>query len=263
MNRSSRRRLLSKLGKPSGSSYKITNRNSLYRELKMLKENRKLSESNLKKLREAILKKNLLELRPIIIWEKGGVLYIADGQHRYRVALEENLDYYVQFYDGEVTPEMITMLNTNQTNWTISDYARSFSTIKGTKRVYSKYCDYYEDHNITHGMLISLYNGKNGKGYGIKEFKKGELRWDDVTRNHVEDRLHDLKRLEYAAFNPSLSKVTRRKQNFQTAILNALSTSKFKYDKFLNNLYSTKHSFNKFHNVVDMENEIFRIENSK
>jgi arsenate reductase-like glutaredoxin family protein len=257
------KRLLAKLGKPSGSIYKITTRNSLYRELKMLKENRKLSEGNLKKLKEAILKENLLELRPIIIWEKGGVLYIADGQHRYRVALEENLDYYVQYYDGEITPEMITMLNTNQKNWTISDFARSFATINGTKRVYSKYCDYYENNNVTHQILISLYNGKNGKGYGIKEFKKGELKENDMIRDYVDDRLYKLRQLEYAAFNPSLSKVTQRKQSFHTAILNALSTPKFKYTKFLKNLYSTKHSFNKYHNIVDMENEIFRIERAK
>ena len=257
------KRLLAKLGKPSGSIYKITTRNSLYRELKMLKENRRLSEGNLKKLKEAILKENLLELRPIIIWEKGGVLYIADGQHRYRVALEENLDYYVQYYDGEITPEMITMLNTNQKNWTISDFARSFATINGTKRVYSKYCDYYENNNVTHQILISLYNGKNGKGYGIKEFKKGELKENDMIRDYVDDRLYKLRQLEYAAFNPSLSKVTQRKQSFHTAILNALSTPKFKYTKFLKNLYSTKHSFNKYHNIVDMENEIFRIESVK
>ena len=229
----------------------------------MLKENRKLSEGNLKKLKEAILKENLLELRPIIIWEKGGVLYIADGQHRYRVALEENLDYYVQYYDGEITPEMITMLNTNQKNWTISDFARSFATINGTKRVYSKYCDYYENNNVTHQILISLYNGKNGKGYGVKEFKKGELKENDMIRDYVDDRLYKLRQLEYAAFNPSLSKVTQRKQSFHTAILNALSTPKFKYTKFLKNLYSTKHSFNKYHNIVDMENEIFRIERAK
>ena len=84
-----------------------------------------------------------------------------------------------------------------------------------------------------------------------------------MTRNYVEDRLYQLKRLEYAAFNPSLSKVTLRKQSFHTAILNALNTPKFNYNKFLNNLYNTKHFFNKFHHVVDMEKEIFRIERAK
>ena len=101
------------------------------------------------------------------------------------------------------------------------------------------------------------------KGYGIKEFKKGELKENDMIRDYVEDRLYKLRQLEYAAFNPSLSKVTQRKQSFHTAILNALSTPKFKYTKFLKNLYSTKHSFNKYHNIVDMENEIFRIESVK
>ena len=257
------KRLLAKLGKPTNHIYTVTPKNSLYRKFKMFKENRILNESSLKQLRKSIEELNLLEMCPILVCLKYGIFYIVDGQHRYKEAVELNLDFDVLVYDGEVTPKIIARLNTNQKNWTISDYARSFATINGTKRVYSKYCDYYEDNNITHGILISLYNGKNGKGYGIKEFKKGELRWNDMTRNYVEDRLYKLKRLDYAAFNPSLSKVTRRKQNFQTAILNALSTPKFKYDKFLNNLYSTKHSFNKYHNIVDMENEIFRIENNK
>jgi hypothetical protein len=257
------KRLLAKLGKPTNHIYTVTPKNSLYRKFKMFKENRILNESSLKQLRKSIEELNLLEMCPILVCLKYGIFYIVDGQHRYKEAVELNLDFDVLVYDGEVTPKIIARLNTNQKNWTISDFARSFSTINGTKRVYSKYCDYYENNNVTHQILISLYNGKNGKGYGIKEFKKGELRENDMIRDYVEDRLYKLRQLEYAAFNPSLSKVTRRKQSFHTAILNAISTPKFKYTKFLKNLYSTKHSFNKYHNIVDMENEIFRIENNK
>ena len=252
-----------KLGKPINHIYKITPKHSLYRKFKRFKENRILNDRNLTQLRKSIEEDTLLEMRPILIWLKNGVFYIADGQHRYKIAVELNLDFYVHLYDGEVTPEIVARLNTNQKNWTISDFARSFAEINGTKRVYSKYCDYYENNNVTHQILISLYNGKNGKGYGVKEFKKGELKENDMIRDYVEDRLYKLRQLEYAAFNPSLSKVTQRKQSFHTAILNALSTPKFKYTKFLKNLYSTKHSFNKYHNIVDMENEIFRIERAK
>jgi len=254
---------LAKLGKPVNYIYKITPKHSLYRKFKRFKENRILSESNLRQLRKSIEECNLLGMRPIIVWEHKGVYYIADGQHRYNIAVELNLDIYVYVYDGEVTPEIVARLNTNQKNWTISDFARSFAITNGTKQVYSRYCQYYEDNNITHQILISLYNGRTHKGYGIKEFKKGELRCNTFTREYVEDRLHQLKRLEYAAFNPSLRKVTLRKQSFHTAILNALNTPKFNYDKFLNNLYNTKHFFNKFHHVVDMEKEIFRIERAK
>ena len=254
---------LAKLGKPVNYIYKITPKHSLYRKFKRFKENRILSESNLRQLRKSIEEYNLLGMRPIIVWEHNGVFYIADGQHRYNIAVELNLDIYVYVYDGEVTPEIVARLNTNQKNWTISDFARSYAITNGTKQIYSRYCQYYEDNNITHQILISLYNGKTHKGYGIKEFKKGELRCDTLTKDHIEDRLYKLKQLEFAAFNPSLSKVTRRKQSFHTAILNALSTPKFNYNKFLKNLYSTKHSFNKYHNIVDMENEIFRIESVK
>ena len=252
-----------KLGKPINNIYKITHKHSLYKKFKMYKENRILNENNLKQLRKSIEESNLLQMRPILIVFDNGVPHIVDGQHRYRIAIELDLDLYVYVYDGEVTPEIIARLNTNQKNWTISDFARSYAITNGTKQIYSRYCQYYEDNNITHQILISLYNGKTHKGYGIKEFKKGELRCDTLTREYVEDRLHQLKRLEYAAFNPSLRKVTLRKQSFHTAILNALSTPKFNYNKFLKNLYSTKHSFNKYHNIVDMENEIFRIESVK
>jgi len=254
---------LTKLGKPTNNVYKITPKHSLYRKFKLFKENRILREHNLNQLRKSIEEKNLLEMCPILICKKNGEFYIVDGAHRYREAVELNLDFYVYVYEGEVTPEVLARLNTNQKNWTISDFARSYAMTNGTKQVYSRYCEYYEDNNITHQILISLYNGKNHKGYGIKEFKNGELRCDPMTKDHIEDRLYKLKQLEFAAFNPSLSKVTRRKQSFHTAILNALSTPKFNYNKFINNLYSTKHSFNKYHNIVDMENEIFRIESVK
>ena len=256
-------RMLRKLGKPSKHIYTITPKHSLYRGFKRLKANRILNQNNLNQLRKSVLEDNLLEMCPIIVSLVNDVFYIVDGQHRNKIAIEENLTFYVYFYDGVTTPEIIARLNTNQKNWTISDFARSFSEINGTKQVYSKYCDYYEDNNITHQMLISLYNGKSHKGVGVKEFKKGELRWNPLIRSYVEDKLHELKRLEYAAFNPALRKVTLRKQSFQTAILNALNTPNFEYDKFLENLYSTKHFFNKFHKIVDMEKEIFRIERVK
>ena len=257
------KRLLAKLGKPTNHVYTITPKHSLYRKFNLFPENRVLSERNLNQLRKSIEEKNLLEMCPILICIKNGSFYIVDGAHRYKEAVELNLDFHVYVYEGEVTQEILARLNTNQKNWKIADFARSFSITNGTKQIYSRYCQYYEDNNITHQILISLYNGKTHKGYGIKEFKKGELRCDTLTREYVEDRLHQLKRLEYAAFNPSLRKVTLRKQSFHTAILNALSTPKFNYNKFLKNLYSTKHSFNKYHNIVDMENEIFRIESVK
>jgi len=257
------RKLRRMLGDPSSHKYCISPRNPIYRELRMVKENRVLSQNNLSRLRRSILDENLLELRPILVYEKDGILYIADGQHRYKIAVEEHLDYYIEVHEGEITPETIAKLNTNQRNWTVMDFAHSWATSAGTKKVYSKYLEYYEDHNITHSMLISLFNGGTQRGIGMKEFKEGKLKWNPLIKEYVEDALYKMKQLEFAAFNPSMDKVTLRRQTFQVGMLIALKTPKFRFNRFIKNLYDVKHRFNKYHRVVDIKKEIFRIESTK
>jgi len=67
------RKLRRMLGEPSSHKYCISPRNSIYRKLRMVKENRVLSQNNLSKLRQSILDENLLELRPILVYEKDGI----------------------------------------------------------------------------------------------------------------------------------------------------------------------------------------------
>ena len=92
---------------------------------------------------------------------------------------------------------------------------------------------------------------------------EGKLKWNPLIKEYVEDALYKMKQLEFAAFNPAMDKVTLRRQTFQVGMLIALKTPKFRFNRFIKNLYDVKHRFNKYHRVVDIKKEIFRIESTK
>jgi hypothetical protein len=228
--------------------------------------NRTPTKTSVSRLAESIKKNNLLEYRPILVWkeDKRKENYvIIDGQTRYMACHELKEPFYMQEIQNKKREDLLgilSVLNTNQNNWGLGDFAKYWASKAGTRRVYKRYLRYYEEHKVTHGILITIYAGETKrKGRNI-EFKNGELEDSPAILKHVEETLYKLRQLEYAAFNPALLRRTLRKQQFQSAMLTAFNTSGFDFNKFLKNLYDTRHCFNKLAKAIDMEKEIYRIE---
>ena len=242
----------------------VTPADKEYGELEFFYGNRIINPKNLAALTNAILERNLLALCPLLVVKQGTVYVIVDGQHRYMVAKELNIPYYMTVLKEPFDHGMISRLNTHHKNWGLADYARHWASQPETTDVYSEYLEHYNDNNITHGILIAIYNRthkKLAKDGGNKDFKDGRLLCDKAIRLHVTERLYQLRQLEGAALNPVLKRSTLRKQQFQTAILFALANEHFNYKRFLKNLYKRRHSFNYIAKYVDMVHEIYRIEN--
>lgn len=228
--------------------------------------NRVPTKTSVSRLAESIKKNDLLEYRPILVWkeDKRKENYvIIDGQTRYMACLELKKPFYMQEMKNKKQKDLLgilSVLNTNQTNWGLGDFAKYWANKNGTRTKYKRYLTYHAENKVTHGILITIYEGETKRrGRNIK-FKNGELEDSPAILKHVEDTLYKLRQLEYAAFNPALLRTTLRKQQFQSAMLTAFNTPEFDFTRFLKNVYNTRHCFNKLAKAVDMEKEIYRIE---
>tara|TARA_Y100001951_G_C11274725_1_gene261097 strand:+ start:418 stop:1197 length:780 start_codon:yes stop_codon:yes gene_type:complete len=252
------------LGTLHNKVLKIGTGNKLYTSLEFFEGNRNVNSKNVQRLIGAIKEYNLLSICPLLVYYIDGVYKIADGQHRYLAALELNIPFYIIVVKEPYDITVIGRLNSNHKNWRLGDYAKHWANQKETSKVYGKYLEYYDENKITHGILIALYNKVHIRLHregGNKYFKNGELIFNNLIRDHVEDRLYKLKQLEGAALNPVLKPSTLKKQQFQGAILTAVNNENFNFKKFLQNLYHSRHRFNELAKTVDMVHEIYRIEN--
>jgi len=253
------------IGEVHSTIYKIEKDNPLYNSLSFSHDNRNINERNVVKIIESIKHNNVLDLRPVIIRKDTikNKWIIIDGQHRYTAAVAMRIPFYV-IVDKGTNPRILMPLNTNQKNWGLKDFAVYWSKQPGeTQEVYTRFLDYKKRYSITYNILIAIYKMTTASKDGAVDFKNGKLRYDCVNARHVEDTLSKLDKLKHCATNPVLSPKTIQRQQFQQALLKCFATECFDYDRFLNNLGRSRHSFNKLAKQVDFMEEIFRIESKK
>ena len=235
-----------------------------YDDLGKIQGNRDIKPLNVQRIAESMEKRNFLNCIPIIITKDGRII---DGQHRDKAATTLQITKYVIMVEDEDAGAIAIALNTNKSNWTLANFAKYWATQEddpAVSDIYKRYLEYYDANNVTHGVLIAIFNGQTSRHFstkdgGNKEFKEGRLPFGPLNRNHVEDTLSKLRRLEHASLYRPLTRRTLRKQQFQEALLQALAVKCFNFDKFLNNLCHTRHQFNMLAKRVDMYNEIMRI----
>lgn len=93
---------------------------------KVITSNREVDERHVNRLVDAIGKKNMLHLNPIICNENYDLI---DGQHRLEAARRLGCEiFYVM--DGAVTKSDIATINSNSKNWNVIDYVNYFTIEK-------------------------------------------------------------------------------------------------------------------------------------
>lgn len=94
-----------------------------YNKFKSLKGNRELKNANLKKIKESIEKHGVIPGRPILVNKN---MEIIDGQHRFSVMKDLELEIEYEILDGDAITKAI-VLNANQSQWNIGDYVHSYA----------------------------------------------------------------------------------------------------------------------------------------
>ena len=223
---------------------------------------------SLARLQQSIKRCNLLKQKPInAVWYKGKLI-VFDGWHRYISAKVGNKNegksleaFFIVVTEDEYDDEWMAHLNSCQQNWKPVHYANMFSKGKDKNKasIYTKFLEYYKRYTVTAGVLIALYNGKvRRRNQEMDEFKNGELSEEHIK--NVEEKLSKIDTLRFSASNPPLLHSTLVKQQFQQAIITALTTNGFSFEKFIYNLSRSRHKFNLLAKQRDMLEEIFRIE---
>jgi hypothetical protein len=235
--------------------------------IKFINANRIPKGCDVNKLKASIELKNALHLKVIIAYydEETNTLYLIDGQHRYMAAKALGTPIHLKVTDT-YDPMWMSVLNCNQKNWTLKDYAHMYIQDSDPKvsYIYSKFMDYLAQYNISAGLLVALFQNQTDRDMangGNYNFKTGALTSEHLV--HVQKRLSQLESLTYVAANPTITLRTLKKQQFQQAMLKALETKDFSLEKFKANLYGSRNKFNDLAKQSGMLIEIFRIERKK
>jgi len=243
----------------------ITSQDPRYHLLKFFDWNRPRDIGKIKGLAHSLrVIGNYLGCKPLIVDSKGNVV---DGQHLGSAAKMLGFDLHVRQISDDEVGRVAIALNTNQTNWTLANFAKYWATqteLPKVAKVYQIFLDYQESNDITCGMLIAIFNlvssraifHKNG---GNQEFKQGRLTFGLHNRRHIEDTLSRLRQLKSASLYSPITNRTFRKQQFQEAFLQAMEIPCFDFDVFLRNLCRSRHNFNKLAKKSDLYYEIIRI----
>lgn len=219
------------------------------------------------KLKASIELKNALHLKVIIAYydKETNTLYLIDGQHRYMAAKALGTPIHLKVTDT-YDPMWMSVLNCNQRNWTLKDFANMYMQDSDPKvsYIYSKFIDFMAQYNISAGLLVALFQNQTDRDMangGNYKFKTGALTSEHLV--HVQKRLSQLESLTHIAANPTITLRTLKKQQFQQAMLKALETKDFSLEKFKANLYGSRNKFNDLAKQSGMLLEIFRIERKK
>lgn len=109
-----------------------------YELFKPVSSNREVDDRHVRKLMEAIRKKNMLHLNPVVV---NGDMEVIDGQHRLEAAKRLKLVvYYIK--ESNIGRNDIAGMNSNKKLWSIMDYVNFFA-VEGRKdyQEFSKLCN--------------------------------------------------------------------------------------------------------------------------
>ena len=232
----------------------VTNKSPLYRELRPHKTQRIVKSGHLSGLIESLKNKgSALKDVPILVDRYGK---IRDGHYRYLAATALGIPYYIMQVSHMY--ENMIAINTNQWNWDDGDFSNYWAIMgRIPYKIYNKVKA--EHPYISYGVLVSIFNKKSGRLQSdSKQFKEGNLTLDHL--DHVSRTVRQLSQLKGIGKNPPLDKSTHSKQQFQSAMLEALQNVSFDFEKFKKNLTTKKHKLNILGKRTDMLKEIYKME---
>lgn len=133
---------------------------------------------------------DIFQHRPILVNEK---YEIIDGQHRYNAAKKLGVEVWYETAEG-ISHEEALVMNQNQANWTLIDYARSYAY--AGKQDYKDYLKVLESHPGFPTHVIMMYIGGNAQNNATR-FRKGDFKASTLAVGEVFlDYLKDIAQYE-------------------------------------------------------------------
>lgn len=162
-----------------------------YKKFKVLKGNRVVDKVHVKSLARSIaLNPELLAVRPILVNKNFEVI---DGQHRLAAAKMVKVPVYYDVADLELEDTII--INHNQRNWLITDYAKSYADLG--KQDYIKFLEMQQEYPWFSATGLMYYlHGVQRKKLG-RDFREGKFEITDLALSRkFLDQLEELQEIE-------------------------------------------------------------------
>jgi hypothetical protein len=203
-----------------------------YSIFKDFSSNREVDPKHVNKLVKAIQKRNLLHVNPIVVDEN---MRIIDGQHRLSAAQILKLEIF--YIKNSITRKDISMLNSNQKNWTSMDYINFYTIEKASSFMQlSSLINNYPEMAISALLVLSNSEGRRD----LVQLKDGYL---DVLQIEHAREVSDLCRKLNRKFQCSFVFDSR----FPLALGEALKADNFKIDDLIKKIEANPRSFVRCH----------------
>ena len=121
-----------------------------YDMFKILKFNRSINLSNLKKIKASLMLKNLLQVHPIIV---NADMELIDGQHRLQAARELGIPVWYKIHPGATENEIILLQEAK--GWEPKDYCNFYAT-RGNEN-YQKLEEFCKKHTMPVGVAFKSF----------------------------------------------------------------------------------------------------------
>jgi|SRR5208337_2704171 len=191
--------------------------------------NRPIEPYNLKKIKESLQSKNLLEYRPLLVNSK---YQIIDGQHRFEAAKELKLKIFYQVQEEDADMDMY-ICNETQKKWTLTDFVHFYSS--------QGFIEYQKLQNFLSETKLDICSGilmlgqiVGTKCHFIQKLKQGKYvfkGYENYEKNI--GMINDLKDLLKPRIIGNRSFIDSVR--FRRAALNYFATKDFKFERFMKN----------------------------
>ena len=165
-----------------------------YTIFKKLEGNQPIVQAHVQRLVEAIQKKNLLSIRPIIVNKN---MQVVDGQHRLEAA--KILCFPIYYIEAEkLNIQDVAVLNTNQRNWKMETFLYVYSDhIKNEN--YIKLKQWIESFDLSLNQGIAFFIEEGNLVQFRNSFKSGEFVFNEKAAEFADPYSSLIKKIESSA----------------------------------------------------------------
>lgn len=222
-----------------------------YSIFKEFSSNREVDRRHVNKLVVSIMKRNLLNVNPIVVDMQ---MRVIDGQHR--LAAAEILGVDIFYIEEDINRKDISLLNSNQKNWTAMDYINFYTVEKEFSFLQlSNLINKYPDMAVSALLMLSSSEGRRS----LAQLKEGCL--DMLAIDFAKEICELCKDL-----NHRFQKVFVFDSRFPLALGKALKQDNFKIDRLIEQIEAAPREFVPCHTkeqYLDMIEEIYNRSLSK
>jgi len=216
-----------------------------YSFFKDFSSNREVDPKHVNKLVRSIEKRNLLHVNPIVIDE---FMRVIDGQHR--LAAAETLGLEIYYVQDSINRGDISMLNSNQKNWSAMDYINFYTIEKVSSFIQlSSLINNYPEMAVSALLVLSNSEGRRD----LIELKNGNL--DVLEIDHARE-ISDIYRKLNQQFQCSFVFDSR----FPLALSKAVKNENFAIDVLIQKIEANPRAFVRCHTkdqYMEMIEEIY------